>query len=242
MRAFRTLAALGLAGMAASGCSYAERRWHDLEDAGSVSPGLGIEGSFKLGEFVHAGIGGSVSTETAPVLCPIPGLYQLIYGRMPTTTELWPPISIFFADKFDIPAAAHSIKWDVIYPYGPLPKDETRLLKPELEEWVGVPPQHRCFFLIPVGFNRDEVPTHPGHWFDFEVTLILGVGAKLRLRPIEFVDFLFGFIPLVDIMGDDLLPPRAPLGPYWYKTPAPDPEHPRSTVNFPDVPVGYPPR
>jgi hypothetical protein len=212
------------AGFAAQACAYVERRWNDLADSGAVSVGMGVEASARLGEALHLGLGSSLSTETAPLLFPVPALYQIMYGSTAIRTEHWLPWSLIIGQYHDVPAVAHSIKWSSVYPYGPTPTRATRAANPDLGRWVGELPQHRCFLFAPFHLNRDPIQTDPRHWADVEFSLFLIFGGKVSFRPVEFLDFLFGFIPGVDIMGDDEFVERVPLGPYWYKTPQRDAE------------------
>lgn len=215
-------------------CAYVEARWNDYCDVGTISGSAGAEIGVKFGEFLHLGMGGSVSTPMSPIFPPVPFLYQLMYGDVVQVTELWSPVSMFFASEYDAPMGLHTVSYRGIYPYPPVPGSELRELNPGLDKHIHAPPEHRCWVIGPFAFNADPVPTMTKDMFDLELSLCLVLGGKVLLRPVEFVDFLMGIIPGVDILGDDQYLDRVPHGPYWYKVRPLEPYEPLPPGRGPD--------
>lgn len=226
MSRFIRLAAVALAVGTSGACAYVEARWNDYCDASTFSMSAGAEVGVKLGEFAHFGMGGSVSTPMSPVLPPVPFLYQLMYGNVVQVTELWSPVSMFFASEYEAPMGLHTVSYQGIYPYPPVPSAGFRELNPGLDKCIHAPPEHRCWVLGPFAFNADPVPLMTKDYFDLELSLCLVLGGKVLLRPVEFIDFVTGIIPGVDLLGDDGQWDRVPKGPYWYKARPPEPFEP----------------
>ena len=210
--------ALGILLLVASGCVYIEQRWNDWTDVSTASISLGGEIGVKFGEGLHFGLGGSYSVPFSPAFpIPVPFLYQLMYGDIPSDTELWWPVSTWLAMDHDVPMALHTVNYRSLYPRGPIPDRELRELNPALDKAVGAPPEHMCWLAAPFIFNRDPVPTMLKDYFNLELSFVPIIGGKIRLNPVEFFDFFAGLIPGVDLLGDDHLVDRVRLGPAWYK-------------------------
>lgn len=200
------------------GCHYAEQRWNDWTDVSTASFSLGAEAGLQVGELVHFGLGGSYSVPFSPALpLPIPFLYQIMYGHVEPDTQLWWPVSMLVGNEYGVAMGLHTVNWRSLYPAGPVPDHATRELNPALETYHGDPPEHVCWFFAPFLFHHDPVPTTLKDYFQLEVSLALVLGGRLRFNIVEFVDFLAGWIPGVDLVGDDHLVDRVRLGPYWYK-------------------------
>jgi hypothetical protein len=228
-----TLAALLVA--AAGGCRYVEQRWNDWTDVSTASLSLGGEIGVKFGELAHLGLGGSVSVPISPAFpIPVPFLYQLMYGPMPTDTELWWPVSTWLAGDHDVMMALHTIDYRAIYPREPVPDRAVREINPNLSKYVGEPPEHRCYMFGPFAFHQDPVPTMLKDYFTLELAFVPVIGGKVRFNIVELADFFAGFIPGVDFLGDDHLVDRVRLGPYWYKHIRPEdyaPIQPRDPID-----------
>ena len=218
-----------------AGCGYVEQRWNDLTDVSTASLSLGGEIGVKFGEALHIGLGGSYSVPFSPALpIPVPFLYQLMYGDIVSYTELWWPVSIWFARADDVAMGMHTMNFNSLYPRGPVPDRATREANPALAKYAGEPPEHACYMFAPFIFHNDPVPTMLKDYFNLELAFVPIIGGKIRLNPVEFFDFLFGFIPGVDFLGDDHLVDRVRLGPYWYKHIRPEdhaPIQPRDPID-----------
>jgi hypothetical protein len=225
----------------AAGCTWAEQRWNDFTDVGTVSVSMGLEAEVKIGEFAHYGLGSSVSTPIAPLLFPLPGVYQLAYGTTVTVTEHWPPVSILLALQYHLPMGLHTINYGGIYPYGPVPDKAARTINPDLARLTETPPEHRCFLAFPLGLSRDAVDTHPKDYFDLELGVAIVLGGKVSFCPAEFADFVLGLVPGIDILNDDHHMDRVPKGHYWYKSVPPHPEERHAPPDIQVPPATAPP-
>jgi hypothetical protein len=208
---------IALTCLATAGCGYLERRWNDWTDVSTLSVGLGGQLSVQMGELVHLGIGGAYTVPWSPILPPVPFLYHLLYGDVASETELWWPVNLWLAQEHGVPVGLHTVNYRSLYPREPVATQDALHQNPALWHATGAPPEHECWLAAPFLWHRDPVPTMLKDYFALEISLILLIGAKLRFNIVELADFLTGWIPGMDLLGDDHLVDRVRLGPYWYK-------------------------